>query len=210
VKKLAMAVALAALALVVLVVLVPGRSEAQQKCEGPAELCAQIIELQVKLEEQKMASVQDGVEKTVEDQAKERKEAEDGAKAVGLAALIAVLLKAVLSALKGWRSFFTTDKGKAWLKVITVLIGFGAFFLTNVGMGIRWWQALIVAGGGPGAILVHEMLKLIPVIAGKKPLPEDERNPDSEPDTDPGSSPESDPAPSSQKPEEPQDPPQAA
>jgi hypothetical protein len=151
-------------------------SAQEQKCEGPTELCAQIIDLKAKIEAQKALSEKEASEKTEADKAKEKKRAEDMEKMVALAATIAVVLKTLLSALKGWSSYFTTDKGKAWLKVTTLVVGFAAFFATNIGLGIPWWGALIAAGGGPGAILVHELMKLFPVMLGKAPLPDDEKD----------------------------------
>ncbi len=189
--------AILVLVLVLAAVIIPGHSIAQQQCEGPPELCAQVMELQEKLAAQRVIASKEKGEQTAEEKAKAAEQEVDAAKAVGLAAMMAVFLKALLSALKGWKSFFTTDKGKAWLKIMTVVIGFAAFFLTNVGFGIPWWQSLIVAGGGPGAILVHELMKLFPVLMGNKPLPadserldseeeEDEDPPPSDQDTDPG------------------------
>ena len=162
-------------------VFVASPSFAQQKCDGPADLCAQIVELNSKIEAQKALSEKAAGEKTAEARALDQKRSGDMARMVGIAAILAVVLKALLSALKGWKSYFKTDKGKAWLKVITVVVGFAAFVLTNIGFGIPWWQALIVAGGGPGSILVHELMKLIPVIMGKAPLPADERDSDKPP-----------------------------
>jgi hypothetical protein len=156
-------------------------SWAQQKCEGPPDLCAQIVELKAKVDAQKALADKTSGEKTAEAKAADKKRSTDAAKMVAFAATLAVLLKALLSALKGWKSYFKTDKGKAWLKVITVVVGFAAFVLTNIGFGIPWWQALIVAGGGPGSILVHELSKLIPVIRGKAPLPADEKDSDKPP-----------------------------
>lgn len=174
-KKLT--VVLAAMATFILAV---PASYAQQKCEGPADLCAQIIELKAKIEAQKELANKAVNEKNAEIKALDKKRENDAAKMVAFAATLAVLLKALLSALKGWKSYFKTDKGKAWLKIITVVVGFVAFILTNIGFGIPWWQALIVAGGGPGSILVHELSKLIPVIRGKAPMPPDSEDSKSE------------------------------
>lgn len=160
----------------VLAITVASPSFAQQECEGPPELCAQIIELKSAVGAQKELSKKQSEDSTAATEAAEKKRSEDMARMVGFAATIAILLKALLSALSGWKSYFKTDKGRAWLKIITVVVGFAAFIATNIGFGIPWWQALIVAGGGPGSILVHELMKLIPVIRGKAPLPADERD----------------------------------
>ncbi len=154
-------------------------SYAQPKqCEGPPELCAQIIELQGKLEVQKAVSDKKDVEKSKVQLEEEKKDAENVARMLALAAVMAILLKSLVSALQAWKGFFTTDKQKAWLKVITLVIGFVAFLLSNIGFGIPWWQSVILAGGGPGAILVHELMKLIPVLLGKKKLDEVEKKSD--------------------------------
>jgi len=174
-------------------------SSSTPKCEGPAALCAQVLELQQKVEAQKAVADKAAGEKTAEAKALDKKRSDDTAKMVAFAATLAILLKTLLSALKGWKDYFKTDKGKAWLKIISVVVGFAAFILTNIGFGIPWWQALIVAGGGPGSILVHELMKLVPVIRGKKPSPADEK------DSEPPAKPE-EPKPEEPKPEEPKPP----
>lgn len=141
------------------------------KCEGPADMCAQIQELKTALEKQKAVSdAQDQVKDTkvaaevaAADQAKEAKIA----KLIAAAGVMAIMLKILLSMLKSWKDYFTSDKGKAWLKIISLLVGCIAFIISNIGFGIPWWQALMLASGGPGAILVHELIKLFPVIEGK-------------------------------------------
>jgi hypothetical protein len=151
------------------------------QCEGPPDLCAQIAELQKSLDTHKADS-----EKTASDKAaSNRKSLSDRmGKLVGAAASISIVLKMLLSMLKSWKDVFTDDKGKAWLKAITIVIGLALFFITNLGFGMAWWEALILAGGGPGAIAVHELGKLIPVMLGKakaepekKDVPKNEEKP---------------------------------
>lgn len=162
-----------------------------QRCEGPADLCQKVSELQSAIEAQKKAAAvekakeQGDIAKAkAEEKAKDDQEkAERMAKLVAGAAVMAVALRTLLLSLQSWKSFFTTDKGKAWLKVITLCVGFVAFILTNIGFGIPWWQALVIAGGGPGAILVHELMKLIPVLKGTKKYAEVEPQ-DSDPPQD--------------------------
>lgn len=141
------------------------------KCDGPPDLCAKIFELQSKVEEQKSLVEKAEGQKTVEKLAKEKREQDTTMKLIATAGIMAAVLKALLTALSGWKDYFKTVKGKAWLRAITLVVGFLAFILTNIGFGIPWWQSLIVAGGGPGAILVHELMKLGPAIKGKGPLP---------------------------------------
>ena len=143
-----------------------------QKCDGPAELCAQVLDLQQKLAAQKTLDLQDKTA-AVQQEAKAAQERTmlRAAKLASIAAIIAVVLKTLLSMLAGWKDYFQTDKGKAWLRLITLIVGFVAFVATNIGFGIPWWQALVVAVGGPGAILVHEVTKIVPALRGQGLLP---------------------------------------
>lgn len=151
---------------------------AHTKCDGPKELCDQILSLNGKLAEQKSVLDKINTEKTEAQKQQEKVNQDRTMKLIAVAGVMAAVLKALLSALSGWKDYFKTDKGKAWVKVITLVIGFLAFILSNIGFGIPWWQALIVAGGGPGAILIHELSKLVPVLEGKKPLPPESNQPE--------------------------------
>jgi len=168
--------ALLALLAVTFITMAPAAQEPQpgpsaEKCEGPPDLCSKIAALQVKVSDQKKAAEAAAGEKTEEQKNQDKKHQDRVVKLIAAAGTISAVLKVLLSALSGWKDYFTTDVGKAWLRAITLVVGFVAFIMTNIGFGIPWWQALIVAGGGPGAILVHEMMKLIPAIRGKGPLP---------------------------------------
>lgn len=207
---------IAALAVLLAPVAVLAQSAPAKKCEGPKELCAQVLELQEKLKAQEALSEkkddkkdvdkaqigeleskltaqtalvdQKEAEKKTEVVKSQQKDAENVARMIALAAVLAIALKTLVSVLQSWKGFFTTDKQKAWLKIATLVIGFLAFLLTNIGFGIPWWQAIILAGGGPGAIMVHELTKMIPVLLGKKkyesksdpPAPTDEAKKESE------------------------------
>lgn len=206
-KKIASVTVLAAFLLALVAPVASAQDK--QKCEGPPDLCAQILELKAKLDAQKAEKDKVSAEKdtataekdkavTEKDKAvtekgvakleAEKKDAENVARMLAFAAILAILLKSLVSALQSWKGFFTTDKQKAWLKIITLVVGFVAFLLSNIGFGIPWWQSMILAGGGPGAILVHELMKLIPVLMGKKkyesksepPAPTDEAKKESE------------------------------
>ena len=165
-------------------------ASASGKCEGPVDTCAQLQQLQEALAAQKAltAKAQDDKaqaevketlsvnnEKTVAIQEKvaavqdvEKKTSDKSARIIAFAAALAIGLKLLIGVLISWKGFFQTDKSKAWLKVGLVSSGFLVFISTNVGFGIPWWQAVILAGGGPGSILVHELSKVIPVLLGKK------------------------------------------
>lgn len=140
-----------------------------QPCEGPAELCEQVRQLRRELVRKE---VQDRVEKKVEiteavvEEAKDTEQEAMGA--IALAGATAVILKILLSVITAWKSYFKSDKGKAWLKIVTLAIGFLLFIVTNLGFGMTWWQSLILAGGGPGSILVNEFTKMLPVVLGKR------------------------------------------
>jgi hypothetical protein len=196
----------AAIAALMFVVYLPAIAVAQeapaaQKCDGPSELCAQVLDLRAKLDAQKALAEKSQGEKSAAVKAVEEDQAAKTEKAIAAAAAIAVMLKLLISMLKSWKGYFASDKGKAWLKVITLGIGFAAFVATNRGLGLAWWQSLIVAGGGPGAILVHELQNLIPVLLGKKkyvsksepPPPNDEKKDEPE-KTDPADPPKDPPA----------------
>lgn len=165
---------LAALAAFLWALFAPVVSLAQEarKCEGPEELCAQVLDLRAKLDQQKALTDKKDEEKSVEKSVavKETKKQEEHKTAVSIAiaASMAVILKLIVSMLQSWKGYFTTDKQKAGLKIGILVVGFAAFLLTNRGLGMDWWQAVIIAGGGPGAMLVHDLQKLIPVLFGKK------------------------------------------
>lgn len=146
-------------------------AQTQPKCEGPADMCAQILDLQKQLDAQKAETAKVPADKIDAIQTSVDTQKSKSTKLIGVAVVLAIALKLLMSAVKGWLDFFKTDQGKAAIKSILLVLGFAAFILSNIGMGIPWWQALIVAGGPPGAILVHEIMDLIPVILGKKKLP---------------------------------------
>ena len=144
-----------------------------QQCEGDPEMCSQVIELKHQLEVQKQLAAKAS--------AGEQETGDKTAKMIALAAAMAVILKLLVSLASSWKGYFKTDKQKAALKIGLVVSGFVIFLATNVGMGINWWQSLILAGGGPGSILVHELAKLLPVLQGKKKY--NEVDPDGDPTT---------------------------
>ncbi len=153
-----------------------GQDPAPQECEGPPELCQQLLELNTKLAAAKAAkkAVETKIDQKVDQEvavevAKDDKSKEERmAKVIAFAAALAVGLKILLSILDQWKGYFTTVRGKAVLKLITLAVGFVAFLATNIGMGMSWWQSLILAGGGPGALLVHDIAEILPALTGKK------------------------------------------
>lgn len=169
----------------VVMALSPATASAQDAvpgCDGPPDLCRQVLDLQAKLSAAKAAKaaveakVEDKVEVKVEAEVKkdDDKKEQRMAKVIAVAAAMAVGLKILISVLDQWKDYFTSIKGRAIIKLVTLGIGFVAFIASNIGMGIPWWQSLILAGGGPGALLVHDIMEVIPALTGKKQQKEDE------------------------------------
>lgn len=156
--------------------------DAVMECDGPPELCDQVRELQEALahkeqlqEAERVSAEQDLSEEARRVRADEKKKEEERmAKVIATAAIIAVILRMFLNVLPAWKQYFESDKGKAWLKVLTLIVGLVAFIAGNIGFGLPWWQALIIAGGGPGAMTIHSLVKLWPVLTGKEKYSEEE------------------------------------
>ncbi len=146
-------------------------------CDGPTELCQQVKDLTAKLQAERDAKAavakDEGKQVAVAVAKDDQRKSDRTAKLVAMAGTLAVGLKILLSVLDNWKGYFTSIRGKAFLKLITVGVGFLAFLATNVGLGLPWWQALILAGGGPGALLVHDVVEIIPALNGKKQQKED-------------------------------------
>jgi len=164
-------------------------SEDTSQCEGPEELCSQLKDLRkaITKRDAEIEATRGAVdEKIREAEAKESLEKEERMKKViGTAAVLAVALRMLLSLLSSWKDYFKTDQGKAWLKLTTIVVGLGAFVAGNIGFGLPWWQALILAGGGPASMAVHSIIRLIPALRGKEKY----KDPESPPSTDPEKTP---------------------
>lgn len=139
-------------------------------CQGPPEMCQQISDLQGQVEELKSSNTTMSASPTVD-------VSDKMAKAIAAAGALAILLKMLMSVLKSWKGRVHTDRDKAIIRAATLGISVLTFLATNVGAGLPWWQALVISGGGPGAIAVHEIMKLIPVIQGKTRLPKSDPPP---------------------------------
>lgn len=81
------------------------------------------------------------------------------------AALIAALLKLALSILYAIRK----SRPKQWLSWALLGLAVPIALLSYYALGNSWLAAVIHAGGGPGAVLVHELIKAV-----TKPKAEDE------------------------------------
>jgi len=87
-------------------------------------------------------------------------------RAMAVCGLIAIILKIVLSVFKLIPA--AIFKNKIFLKIFPLGVGLAVFLLTSFAAGEEWYNALLMAAGGPGAILFHEIWKLVPVAQDKK------------------------------------------
>lgn len=162
---------------------------AAQQCDGPEELCAQLDDLRKaisKRDEAVRAARGEVDEKVQEAETKSDAKREERMKQViGTAAVLAVALRMLLSMLASWKEYFKTDQGKAWMKLTTIVVGLLAFVAGNIGFGLPWWQALILAGGGPASMAIHSVIRLIPALRGKAKY----KDPDGPPSGDAGKTP---------------------
>lgn len=139
-------------------------------CQGPPEMCQQINDLQGQVEDLKSSNT--AMKANPEDDISDKM-----AKAIAAAGALALFLKMLMSVLKSWKGRVHTDRDKALIRAATLIVSVLTFLATNVGAGLPWWQALVISGGGPGAIALHEIMKLIPVIQGKTRLPKSDPPP---------------------------------
>jgi len=71
------------------------------------------------------------------------------------AALAAGVLRVLLAAINAYRG----DKPKTWAKWTALGLAVPIALLTYYGAGAGLWASLVMAGSGPGAIIVNELLK---------------------------------------------------
>lgn len=71
------------------------------------------------------------------------------------AALVAAALRLLLAAINTYRG----DKPKAWAKWTALGLAVPIALLTYYAAGAGLWAAVVMAGAGPGAIVVNELLK---------------------------------------------------
>lgn len=71
------------------------------------------------------------------------------------AALAAAFIRTLLSGIKAWRG----DKPTGWVKWTALALAVPLALLTYYAAGAGLWAAIVMAGAGPGAILVNELLK---------------------------------------------------
>ena len=90
---------------------------------------------------------------------------EDAGKLVAMSALLAAIFKLLLSLLKLTSGLF---KNKVVPKLTALSLGLLVYVFANLALGMPWLDALILALSGPGAIVFHEITKLIPIVREAK------------------------------------------
>lgn len=167
----------------------------EEKCKGPKDICEELLRLRkqvadknklVEEKEEKVQKTEVAVKETSEYAEKtssyardkeieadtlrqeKKKEEDTTAQNILIAGMIATGLRILYSVMKAWKGFFTTERQKAGFKIAALFIGVLAFVFTNLGLGMSWMNSLILAGGGPGAIMIHEFTKLLPIMMGRK------------------------------------------
>jgi hypothetical protein len=98
--------------------------------------------------------------------------------AMAIALLLATIFKMLLSFVKilskntGW---FDGARGKAALKYTTLALGalaaLGAGVAASMGAGLDWLDIAIIAGSGPGSMVVHELSSLLPGVGKHASVP---------------------------------------
>jgi len=85
---------------------------------------------------------------------------------MAISMLIAGVLKIALSLLKltGAAIF----KNGTVLKIVLLTLGVCVFLVSRFAAGDAWYNALILAFAAPGAVLINEIVKLIPQLRDKK------------------------------------------
>jgi len=111
-------------------------------CNGPKQLCDQVTQLRTQLNK-----AQGKTEKTDE-------------KFIGMMASIAVGLKILISLAQKWKEdLFKSEKGKLYLHLSIAALSIVIFVVSNMGLGMTFWQSIILALGGPLSSYVHEIVK---------------------------------------------------
>ena len=83
---------------------------------------------------------------------------------IAIAGLLATAFRFLLALLKTFSGVF---KNKITPKVAALVLGLLVYVASVLVAGVPWYEAVILAGSGPGAILVNELLKMIPQLRKK-------------------------------------------
>jgi len=125
---------------------------AKKKAESPQPIASDVTSDQVSEELQEAADALSNL-----------KLADKAGRLMALMALLATVFKLMVSGLKvaGTIGFFVrTEKQAVVIRMLTLALGGGVFFFTNVVAGMPWWEALFLAMSGPFSIVIHEFSKL--------------------------------------------------
>lgn len=90
------------------------------------------------------------------------KDDQDASAKMGLLLLLlSLVFKLIISTVKlVSEDFFSQWKGKTAIRIGTMFLGLGVLVLSRVGGGMGWIDAAFLSLSGPGAIVVHELLKI--------------------------------------------------
>lgn len=104
--------------------------------------------------------------------------------AIGIAMLLAIIFKLLLSLVKVLSKnteWFKSSRGKAALKYSTLGLGalaaIGAGIAAGVGAGLGWVEVVIIGLSGPGAMVVHEVSSLLPGVGKHASVPTSDEPP---------------------------------
>ena len=90
---------------------------------------------------------------------------------MAIAALIAFVLKWLVSALKKIKTEELSDKAKQIIPWIVMVLGVVVAVVAHYGMNENWTNAIILGGGPPGAVLFHNLWESFVNLIKKKPTP---------------------------------------
>ena len=82
--------------------------------------------------------------------------------------ILTAAFKLLLSAVKLSGPFWKGRKGKTILRLVTVTLGVAVWLTAQWGMGVGWFEAVVLGFSGPLAVALHEYQYLIPALARKK------------------------------------------
>lgn len=106
-----------------------------------------------------------GEVKDVVSAVKDYRSADRSGSLVAIAAILAAVFKILLSVLKASSSLF---KNKAAPKIAALSLGLLIYGFSSLALDMPWYDAIVLAGSGPGAIVVNEIMKLVPALRKKE------------------------------------------
>lgn len=90
---------------------------------------------------------------------------------LAVAALLALLFKVLLSTLRFFAKeapWLKTQKGKAWVRMLTLALGALAGFTAALALEMPWTEAFVIGFSGPLSVATHEYSKIAKMLTGTK------------------------------------------